>query len=149
MRILFIEDHPRKKEQIIGFLNEIFKEPMIETRESYNSGLRELISNNQGYDILLLDMSMPNYDITTEDNGGDWLPFAGKLILKNMYLREILTKVIVITMHGSFDDGTKLTELDNDLKEEFPNNYVGYVYYALTNIEWKVQLESHLKSFEL
>jgi DNA-binding NarL/FixJ family response regulator len=146
MKILFIEDHPRKKEQVIGFLCEILKDPYIETRESYNSGLRELIRNSKKYDILLLDMSMPNYDITNEDNGGDWLPFAGKLILKNMYLREISTKVIVITMHGSFDDGTKLVELDNELKGEFPENYIGHVYYAQTNIEWKAQLESLIKS---
>jgi DNA-binding NarL/FixJ family response regulator len=146
MRILFIEDHPRKKEQVIVFLNEIINNPIVETRESYNSGLRELISKSQEYDVLLLDMSMPNYDITNEDNGGDWLPFAGRLIMKNMYLREIATKVIVITMHGSFDDGTKIAELDNELKEEFPDNYIGYVYYAQTNIDWKAQLESLIKS---
>ena len=145
MKILFIEDHPRKREQILAFLNEILDKPTIETRESYNSGLRELINNENRYDILLLDMSMPNYDISSEDNGGDWLPFAGKLILKNMYLREINTKVIVATMHGMFDDGTKLDELDTDLKEEFPNNYIGYVHYSQIDLEWKRQLETLLK----
>ena len=36
-----------------------------------------------------------------------------------MYLRDIPTKAIVVTMHGSFDDGTKITELDSELKKEF------------------------------
>jgi len=146
MKILFIEDHPRKREQILGFLNEILEEPTVETRESYNSGLRELINDKNKYDILLLDMSMPNYDISSEDNGGDWLPFAGKLILKNMYLREIKTKVIVATMHGMFDDGTKLDDLNTDLKEEFPDNYIGFVHYSQIDLEWKGQLEKLIKS---
>lgn len=146
MKILFIEDHPRKKEQVVEFLNEILDNPHIEVKESYNSALRELISNKDRYNILLLDMSMPNYDITSEDDGGDWLPFAGKLILKNMFLRQIATKAIVVTMHGMFDDGTKLDDLDSELKDEFPDNYIGYIHYSQINTDWKNQLEALLKS---
>ena len=145
MKILFIEDHPHKRGQVQNFLSEILPDAVIEIRGSYNSGLRELILNNQEYDILLLDISMPNYDISPEENGGDWMPFAGKLILKEMYLREIPTKAIVVTMHGSFDDGTKITELDNDLRYEFSDNYVGYVYYSQISIDWKEQLERLIK----
>lgn len=146
MKILFIEDHPRKKEQVVEFLKEILDNPLIEVKESYNSALRELISNQDKYDVLLLDMSMPNYDITDEDDGGDWLPFAGKLILKNMFLRQISTRAIVVTMHGMFDGGTKLDDLDSELKNEFPDNYIGYVHYSQINFDWKNQLETLLKS---
>ena len=62
-----------------------------------------------------------------------------------MYLREIPTKAIVVTMHGSFDDGTKITELDNDLRYEFSDNYVGYVYYSQISIDWKEQVERLIK----
>lgn len=142
MKILLIEDHPLKKAQLQSFLLESFPKIELEIRESYNSGLRELIFKNEDYDMLLLDISMPNYDISSEESGGDWMPFAGKQILKEMYLREIPTKAIVITMHGSFDDGTKITELDNELKHEFQDNYIGYVYYSQINVEWKIQLEN-------
>ena len=83
---------------------------------------------------------MPNYDISSEDSGGDWMPLAGKKILKEMYLRDIPTKAIVITMHGSFDDGTNIVELDNDLAKEFAENYIGYVYYSQINEDWKDKL---------
>lgn len=140
MNLLFIEDHPYKLSQVSGFINETFPQFKIVVKNSYNSGLRELILNSEFYSIVLLDMSMPNYDISTEENGGDFLPLAGKLILKEMYLRELLTKVIVVTMHGSFEDGTKLLELDNDLKLEFSANYIGHVYFSAVNTEWKNQL---------
>lgn len=145
MNILFIEDHPYKLGQVLNFLSEGFPDVKVEVRNSYNSGLRELITNSKEYDLLLLDISMPNYDISPEENGGDFLPLAGKLILKEMYLREIPTKAIVVTMHGSFEDGTKLAELDNKLKTEFCDNYIGHVYFSAVSTEWKIQLENLIK----
>ncbi|MDC9721458.1 MAG: hypothetical protein PSN34_01630 [Urechidicola sp.] len=141
MKIIFIEDHPLKQAQINKFIIEKFPETSLVNKNSYISGLKELIQNYESYDVLLLDISMPNYDISSEDSGGDWMPLAGKKILKEMYLRDIPTKAIVVTMHGSFDDGTRITELDTNLKKEFPENYLGYVFYSQINDEWKNKLE--------
>lgn len=140
MKILLIEDHPLKQAQINKFVLEKFIYCEIETKNSYISGLKELKINHNIYDVLLLDISMPNYDISSEDSGGDWMPLAGKNILKEMYLRDISTKAIVITMHGSYDDGTKITDLDRDLQKEFSDNYIGYVYYSQINEDWKENL---------
>jgi DNA-binding NarL/FixJ family response regulator len=148
MKILFIEDHPLKQAQINKFVVEKFSDCQIESKNSYISGLKELIKNHSNYDVLLLDISMPNYDISSEDSGGDWMPLAGKNILKEMYLRDIPTKAIVVTMHGSFDDGTKITELDSELKKEFSDNYIGYVFYSQLNEDWKDKICQLLKTFE-
>lgn len=148
MKILFIEDHPLKQAQINKFVLEKFSDCQIESKNSYISGLKELIKNHCNYDVLLLDISMPNYDISSEDSGGDWMPLAGKNILKEMYLRDIPTKAIVVTMHGSFDDGTKITELDSELRNEFSDNYIGYVFYSQLNEDWKDKICQLLKTFE-
>lgn len=148
MKILFIEDHPLKQAQINKFVLENFSDCQIESKNSYISGLKELIKNHSNYDVLLLDISMPNYDISSEDSGGDWMPLAGKNILKEMYLRDIPTKAIVVTMHGSFDDGTKITELDSELQKEFSDNYIGYVFYSQLNEDWKDKICQLLKTLE-
>lgn len=148
MKIIFIEDHPLKQAQINKLINEKFYDSIVINKNSYISGLKELIENHQAYDVLLLDISMPNYDISSEDSGGDWMPLAGKKILKEMYLRDIPIKAIVITMHGSFDDGTKITELDDNLKSEFPENYLGYVYYSQINDDWKEKLVKLLNEIQ-
>jgi len=148
MKILFIEDHPLKQAQINKFVLEKFSDCQIESKNSYISGLKELIKNHNNYDVLLLDISMPNYDISSEDSGGDWMPLAGKNILKEMYLRDIPTKAIVVTMHGSFDDGTKITELDSELKRAFSDNYIGYVFYSQLNEDWKDKICQLLKTLE-
>lgn len=140
MKILIIEDHPYKLGQILNFMEEYYPDVEFEVKGSYNSGLKELITKGVDYDLLFLDISMPNYDISPEEGGGDFLPLAGKLILKEMYLREILTKVVVVTMHGSFEDGTKLSDLDSDLRAEFDENYLGYVYFTAISNNWKNEL---------
>lgn len=144
MNILFIEDHPLKQAQVNKYILDEFSDIKIQLKNSYISGLKELIHYFNDYDCLLLDISMPNYDISSEDSGGDWMPLAGKKILKEMYLRDINTKVIVITMHGSFDDGTKIEDLDVELNEEFSENYIGHVFYSQINEEWKVKLKELL-----
>ena len=140
MKILLIEDHPLKQAQITKFVLEKFSGSQIETKNSYISGLKELKLHHNSYDLLLLDISMPNYDISPEDSGGDWMPLAGKNILKEMYLRDINTKAIVITMHGSYDHATRITDLHSDLQQEFADNYIGYVYYSQINEDWKENL---------
>jgi DNA-binding NarL/FixJ family response regulator len=146
MRILLIEDHPLKQNQICRFIQENIANVEIVTKNSYISGLKELIRNYNNYDVLLLDISMPNYDISPEDSGGDWMPMAGKNILKEMYLRDIPTKAIVITMHGSFDDGTNIADLDSEMQREFADNYIGYVFYSQINESWKGKLFGVLNS---
>lgn len=148
MKVLFIEDHPHKRRLVYNYLIETFPDIEIVQKGSYNSGLKELITQSNDYDLLLLDISMPNYDISPEESGGDFLPLAGKLILKEMYLREINTKAIVVSMHGSFEGGTKLTELDSELRNEFSDNYAGYVYFSQISTEWKEQLKKLINSIQ-
>jgi len=148
MNILFIEDHPYKLGQVLSFLKESFPNYVVDVRNSYNSGLKELVLNHTHYDLILLDMSMPNYDISSDESGGEFIPLAGKLILKEMYLREITAKVIVVTMHGNFEDGTKLSELDGTLQREFSDNYIGHVYFTVINSEWKKQMFSLIKKYK-
>lgn len=146
MKILFIEDHPYKRAQIISFLEEEIPNTSIISKGSYNSGLKELILNNIEYDFLLLDISMPIYDISPEESGGEFMPQAGKLILKEMFLREIPTRVIVVTMYENYVDGTSIFKLDKELKEEFSENYLGYAYFTPNNTIWKEQISRLLNT---
>lgn len=149
MKILVIEDHPYKLGQLLKFFEDNFEGSKIVTRGSYNSGLKEVQLSYKEYNVILLDISMPNYDITPGENGGDFIPLAGSLILKEMYLRDIPTKVIVITMYENFVDGTPLSMLDQNFRENFSDNYVGYVHFSANNNNWKENLKKLLSQIEL
>jgi DNA-binding NarL/FixJ family response regulator len=128
---------------LASFLAEEFPNVVVEIKKSYHSGLKEIILNNK-YDLILLDISMPTYDIHPGETGGDPMPLAGKLILKEMYLRDIVAKVIVVTMYESFVDGTRLKALDIQLSEEFSSNYRGYVYFSPGNTIWRSVLKNKI-----
>lgn len=135
-RILFIEDDQYKMEKIKDFLEEEFNNIEVVIRTSFHGGFEEIVENHEHYDLVLLDMSMQNYDISPDESGGDPAPLAGKSILTQMYLREIGTNVVVVTMYENFQDGTKIKDLNTSLKEEFPENYKGYVFFSHMDTKW-------------
>lgn len=76
--------------------------------------------------------------------GGVPEPSAGQYILEGMFLREIMTPVIVVTMYNVF--GRKQLEaFDIDLKKYYPQNYKSYVYYSSQKNDWKNNLKKQIK----
>ena len=64
---------------------------------------------------------------------------AGKRILEGMYLREISTKVIIVTMYENFG-GEGIKQLDKEFKVEYADNYLGYVFFSFNKSDWQKQL---------
>lgn len=144
-RILIIEDEQKKLDNLKDFLKEEFQNIQINDKRSYNSALREILENYKTYDLILLDMSMTTYDVSIEESGGIPEPLAGENILDAMYLNDISTKVVVVTMYESFA-GKKLKTFDIELKENYPDNYLGYVFFSHNNTDWKSTLKQHINS---
>lgn len=144
-KILIVEDDSDKCENIKKHLFSIWADVVIEVRESLRTGLREIIEN-PCYDLLILDMSLPNFDINQEEpSGGTPESFAGREIMNQMKLRNILIPVIVITQYNSFDHGkVTLTELNLKFVEEYEGFYMDAIYYDSAYDDWKNELNSLL-----
>ncbi|MCS3174049.1 hypothetical protein [Bacteroides thetaiotaomicron] len=110
------------------YISKEFPDYEITDRQSYNSATKEIVLNYKNYDLMLLDMSMQTYDISEDEMGGEPEPLAGTKILSQMYLREITVKVIVVTMYENFV-GTKIKQLDENLRNEYADIYCGYVFF--------------------
>lgn len=140
MKVLLIEDNPQKLKQVSEFLESHIEGLELTVRKSYNSGLGELIKGGS-YSLILLDMSLPNYDIEPGESGGDFEKYAGKFLLNEMYRRDITTKVLIITMYLNYVD----EEFSTELKDNFPN-YLGVVYYNVKEPDgWKNELKIKLE----
>lgn len=144
-QVLLIEDDQYKLEKIRTFLANNHKDISLTIRTSFHGGFEEIVANHKRYDLILLDMSMQNYDITAHEAGGDPAPLAGKSILTQMYLRDIVVNVIVITMYEHFQDGTRIKDLNTTLTEEFADTYRGYVFFSHMDNKWQVDISSFLK----
>lgn len=143
MKILLIEDTELKKEQIAAFISSEFSSLHLEVRKSYNSGLREILKN-QDYSLILLDMSLPNYDISHGETGGDFESLAGSFLLQEMYRRDININVAIVTMYKNYTD----EEFNSGLKDSF-SNYLGVVYFNFKEPDvWKNELRVILNTIE-
>ena len=89
-------------------------------------------------------MSLPIFDISTEEDGFQVDPFSGRNILAEMNRKNVLVPTVVITMFETFGEGSDLMtleELDKELSEKYPLIYRGKIYYNSSEINWKEALK--------
>ena len=146
-QILIIEDDADKSKKIQLFLKDNYICNITE-RKSYKSGLKELIKNGEDYDFILMDMSMPNFDISEEEpDGGTHEGFAGRDLLEQMKLREIESNVFIITQLDTFGESfnkLSLEELKEQMKKEFCPIYRDTIYYNTAQENWKTELKDKI-----
>ena len=146
MKILVVEDDENKRLQLDHFLRRSFPQArMIEAR-SLQSGLRMIRHDPPA--LVLLDMTLPNYDADFDEPGGQTHIFGGREFLRQMDRFDISIPVIVITQFETFGEGTSeigLSELDAELRAEHGTIYKGSIYYHAAIHGWEEQLESEMK----
>lgn len=143
MKVLLVEDYEEKANNIIEFLSQEFPAFQVERCTAYNTAQETIFENPDKFDLILLDMSMTTYDLGTDASGGKPEPTAGRDLLEGMYLREITTPVIVVTMYNVF--GRKeLSAFHKELLADFPQNYKDYVFYSSQRNDWKKDLKNKI-----
>ncbi len=142
MNVLIIEDDENKREQIKSFLKTIEKKFKIITKASYQSGCKAALE--QAYNLIILDMTMPTFDINSNDDGGRPQPYGGRKIIEQMYRHKISTPVVILTQFNVFGQGRdkqSLAQLDKDLKKKYRKFYKGALFYSTTQDNWKQKIE--------
>ena len=94
MEILYVEDEQNKAHQVMQVIKDNIPSANIYLRNSYNAALMEI--NRETLDLVLLDMSLPLYDISKcmeyeEDN--DFETFAGIDLLEELVRLDSTKKV--------------------------------------------------------
>lgn len=143
-KVLLIEDYEEKAQDIMTFLSRSHPEFEVSRCSSYNSAQEMIFEAETEYDLILLDMSMSSYELKDDATGGLPEPSAGQNILEGMYLRNICTPVIVITMYNVF--GRKeLSAFHEELIASYPQNYRSYVFYSSQKSDWRSNLNKQIK----
>ena len=150
MRILVAEDDKKKGDQVsrhvIAYCNDLGISAEVITKISYRSGLKECVTVRP--DILILDMTMPTFDVALGEPGGRPRHFAGRDILRELQRRGIVIPTIVVTGFDVIGEGKEQctrAELTQELRENFPNAFRGTVFYTTSESDWKVHLTDILQ----
>jgi len=142
LRILIIEDDPDKFRGLVSYLGEVLRSAEYHQARSLNSGLKRL-EGTVKFDLLLLDMSLPTFDVGRRLSGaGAPQTFGGQDVLDVLDAESETIPTILVTRYGRFADGPKtveLTEIDRQLARKY-EWYLGYVHYSAMTDAWKKQL---------
>jgi CheY-like chemotaxis protein len=150
MRILVLEDEDVKLEQLTQVIVDRLPGCDVQTARSLNSGLRCLEAT--AFDLLILDMSVPSFDVTESDDGGAPQAFAGFELVRFLRWKRNSARVIVFTQFdrfGSGDDSITLDELTDRIRGELGEKYVGSVFYDAAAVEWQRALSGLLDDMNI
>ncbi|MCM8732546.1 response regulator [Hephaestia sp. GCM10023244] len=141
-RILLVEDEAPKRHHIETLLKDLTPSARILFARSVNSALDVLETG--AIDLLILDMSLPTFDVGERERGGRPQGFGGTEVLRNMAMSEIECPTVVITGYEGFlrEGGSTvdLAQLRTELMDEFPKVLRAVLHYNSTFDEWKTVL---------
>lgn len=148
MKVLVVEDDENKGVQLCSFLREAYPDVELELARSLQSGVRRIRA--EPVDLVVLDMTLPNYDASPEEPGGGTThSFGGREFLKQMDRFDIRVPVIVVTQFETFGKAPHtmgLPELDAQLRGEHDPVYLGAIYYHASIHGWREQLKTMIEA---
>ena len=150
MKVLLIEDVEVKRNQIKKFLHEIVKCEIIEAT-NFKEG--SLLANSLEYDLALVDMALPTYNVDDGNNGGAMRHLGGRDIISKIHRRKLGKPAIIITRFDSLgpaENKISISDLDIKLSNDFPGTYWGYVFYDdQSESSWKNNLKKLIANLEI
>jgi CheY-like chemotaxis protein len=141
-KILIAEDNNFKKQKILQHLQAVHNDLVVDETYSFTTTWKTIVKNQ--YDLIILDMSLPTFDITGLENGGDFRTLGGKELAKKMKRRNIETPFVIVTHYKNFSDNINtytFESLRSELLTEYPNTCLEFIYFSSNSSEWRNQLD--------
>lgn len=145
MKILLVEDEGPKRENVKAVLEQLGLIDFVEEAHSVGSAIKAL--RKIKFDLVILDMSLPTFDIIPGESGGRPQGFGGVEVLRYMDRFKANVPTIVVTAYPAFSQGDKeidLTSLSESLKRDHPNTFVALVFYNSMFSTWKEELSARV-----
>lgn len=145
MNILVVEDDDNKYFHLEKFLNNELN-LYCYRKDSFQSGIKEIVTSKHNIDTILLDMSMSTFSPKSLESSGRRRPFAGREILDRMKWENIVIPTIVISAYETFEDKGKIYTLDCLTRSlNIYPNFVGSIFFDSSQTNWKNDLKKFLK----
>jgi CheY-like chemotaxis protein len=139
MFVLVADDEGPKLESIVDAVSKSFVNAEIVTARSVRSALD--ILRDRTADVVVLDMSLPTFDVAPGEQGGRPQNYGGIELLRYMDFYEISSPVFIVTQYEAFPDKgghVDLSELGSRLKREHPRTFQEIIYYGgSTDDAWR------------
>lgn len=145
MKVLLVEDDEHKMNDIISYIGSLKKGIVVETARSVERGVQSAVDNQ--YDLILLDMTVPNFDITEKSDGGKSYKNGGEIIVKELLDEEVVFRCAVITQYETFNNET-IDQISQRIRHLCGDDYLGYVKYSTNMESWRHGLKELIENVE-
>jgi CheY-like chemotaxis protein len=139
---LLVEDESPKLAHIRRYMRESFSSVSVVSALSVSSAI-DAIDEGE-FDFLLLDMSLPTFDVGQGETGGRPQGFGGIEILRYIAMSGLKLETIVLTGYEAFPDETgRIIDLDTlrtRLVTEFPGSVRNVIHFSSSLEGWKLSL---------
>lgn len=144
--ILLVEDNEHKRDRVLAYLRETLPLANVIEARSYASGCQMIEIAH--YDLIIMDISLPTYDIAGPEGGGRFRSKGGREIARKVVRKKIPTPIVFLTQYEAFSDrgsSLSLIELGELLAQECLDNFRGLIYFDGSKSAWKLELEKIIK----
>jgi CheY-like chemotaxis protein len=141
MNVLLVEDEDPKLAPVLRYLEEQHPDLIVSVVRSVKSALAAL--REQIPDLLLLDMSLPTFDISESEPGGRPQGFGGIEIVRYLDSVDARVPIIVLSAYEAFSrDGKniQLKTLGSEMMRDYPELIIGIVYFNPIQGIWGKEL---------
>lgn len=142
MHALLVEDESPKLAHIRRFMRDSFSNVSVLDARSVSTALDAI--EDESFDLLLLDMSLPTFDVGHGEHGGRPQGFGGIEILRHIAMAGLVLPTIVLTGYEAFPDETgTLIDLDTlrqRMTDEFHETVIAVVHFNSSLDDWKASL---------
>ena len=153
MRILIVEDELSKKENIISLVEENFPKSILLEAHSVKSA-KILLKSKEAFDCIILDMSLPTFDIGRNEFGGRPQGVGGKEVIRQLFRDNRCIPIIVVTAYDFFsnlegsDESMSLDELKKQLNNYSSKLTISVIKYSGLIDDWKEKLIEFLQEVD-
>jgi CheY-like chemotaxis protein len=149
MQILIIEDDDYKSSDICRLIEEHVEECEVVKAASVTSAMRAVSASR--FDLVILDMSLPTFDLTGPGGGGSPQSQGGVEVLRLMRRQKSDTPVVVITQYPDIEfDGYEvpLAYAADRLSDRFELSVKACVAYEFDRGTWRGELIEALRKID-
>jgi hypothetical protein len=147
VNLLIADDESPKLESIAEFLAATFPGANMERTRSVRSTLSRVRSG--GLTAVVLDMSLPTFDVGPGEKGGRAQNLGGEEVLRYMEFYDVTCPVVIVTQYGYFSEGGKhvaLSKVEARLRLEHSTNFKAMIHYSgSTSPAWRAALKESIE----
>lgn len=147
MKVLIADDELPKLSKIEELVSEVLPNAERIFARSVRAAISAICSVR--LDLVILDMSLPTFDIAAGEPGGRPQGFGGIEVLRHMDFHGKNSPVIVVTQYTAFfekGEPVPLDVLQSRMLTEHPKSFCGCIYYGAMNEAWRRQLREKIEA---